>query len=471
MAYFKIAKAVPIPNYKMDTPVYMSMTLAATAAAGVSTIQVTHVNPLATKVKSSLAFQRGDTITLTTSAGITEQQMISRSYKSGSIYYLALQSTLTNSFAIGDNVAGYGTGWPENWNHVSDSFNAYTKTTLMPAGGGYSDNYAFRSSIIDTQGTLAFALNTFDTDYFEEYCFYRFGAWMKQDVVSGGGSHGIRLDVNDGKKAMTSSYNNTDLETWAEITFKNLPLLTSEDLAVSRTDFGYVQFVFTSLGKQEVWIDDIYLEHIRGIAPTADSIDSVYSYPSGESTVKIDTSIASEFAVNDIITLHGYNSTFTTIHGATGIIKLISGSEITIKNFSSTLAFAPGARLEQANNGYYTFTEVPNMDTSWTSTSTISKIRGVNNNMHTFNPAGWGERATKKAAFLNFDNVDISFFKKMKLFENWCEQGNFVNIHGFATEFPDMKTDMIYGKLELTGMKHNIWNRNWISFSLLIEEV
>ena len=138
---FSLAVGMRIPNYKFEQPIYVKLSIAATITAGDTSFTVTQVDP-GSEVAVSLALKRGDVIIL--SGTNTEHAVVSTCSYNGTNYTITVQSGLSYDYSSGDTVAGYGTGWPEGWDHSSSGYNKFSDTTIKPPSGGQTGDYGFR---------------------------------------------------------------------------------------------------------------------------------------------------------------------------------------------------------------------------------------------------------------------------------------------------------------------------------------
>jgi hypothetical protein len=220
-------------------------------------------------------------------------------------------------------------------------------------------------------------------------------------------------------------------------------------------------------------VDDLYLEHARGITPLTMSMSN-FTVPTPPSsplaTVYVEDT--SEFTVGDTVTIWGYNNTnITIVISSSGVIESIGTNTLTINNMTAGLAFAAGAMIEKKTNGYYTFTEYPDMGVEWSKTESITKQRTSNNSLKTYNTSGWGERSTKYSVSMGFSDVALTFFNKLKKFEELESRGELLNLHGLTDNVPEIGKDFIQCKMTLSGFKLNHFSRQKCSFSAIFEEV
>jgi hypothetical protein len=471
--YFKIAKAVNIPNYKFDQPIFISAQLTLAAASGANSLSTNAVAPTYSQVKSHFAWKRGDVLTLTTAAGATEQVIVQRAiaHPSLSDTSIVLQGTLSNSYAIGDTVYGYGTGWPHGWEHPSARA-GFSYTSLEPTHRGEGSDYSFRCNNLSTSSWAEIKMaDTFPTNHWEEYCIYRTGM-ISRGRFNPEDASMIYIKLSDGR-ASIPSYKISDEDHYAWTEYDSSVFVSTDDMS-SFTDYGYIAIMFYASSSIEAWIDSIYLEHARGLVPTAELSYDTPVVTTTSMFFRIDPVNAAEFTAGSLATIRGWNSARSSILSSTVMIGGIgTGADagyVQVTGIPTGNTWAAGTRLEEKNNGYYTFTEYPEMTTSWKKVVPITKQRTSGNNLKWANTSGWGDRATKYGLEMRFDNVAYTFYQKMRRCEEWCERGGLLNIHELSENFPELEFDWLQGKLEIHDFRHNIWDRERSSFTLIFEE-
>jgi len=489
---FEIAKAIRIANHKFDTPIYCSMKMSVANTVGEKSIRVAHVEPTAALVDLRNSIKRGDILTLTSSnssyEGQTEQVIVERSTYQAPYYYIGLQNALTKVYDVDDPVVGYGSGWPEGWNHGSAAYNKYSFTTIMPYGKGFSDNFAF--SLTNTadpttaQSTAILKSDAFEFDEWPEYSYYRAGFWMKQEVSSGLNVPRLIFYVNDG---ITSNYRllytDTDVIDWTEQEIYGSNFLSSPNLAQylggvsNRTTTGFIQLDILSWNKFTIFLDDFYLEHIRGVAPCVETSSANSPVNYATNTLFNVTGDLSEFTVGSTVNIWGWDATGANIiydKGTIvtdGIFDTSSLKALAVTGLTVGRQWGPGARIEQANNGFWTFTEYPDLGSVVpTKTENIVKYRNSNNSLRWANVSGWGERSSKYSLSMSFSNVPYTFYKKLRVFEEYCLQGGVVNLH-LKENVPEIHQGFLQGLLSLTPAAKSMWNRQNCSFQLTLEEI
>jgi len=189
---------------------------------------------------------------------------------------------------IEDCIKGYGTGWPDSWNHRYAVYNKFSNTAINPPGGGFSDNYCFFLSN-NENATGVVESDELEFDEWPEYCFLRAGFFIKQDVASGASASRVTLYLSDGLSLMTKYYAvSSDVTDWEEITATGVPFITSPNLAnyingtLNRSLKGAYRIDVSSSSRHNVFLDDVYVEHIRDISPHAETSDRVV--PAGSNT-------------------------------------------------------------------------------------------------------------------------------------------------------------------------------------------
>lgn len=486
---FSIGIAVPIPNHKFDQPTYVSATLTSAVTANSLIIYLTAVSPTASEVRLYTLLKRDDTLTLTSSntsySGYTEQVEIEKveAYSTTGAK-LTLKSPISYAYNSGDAVKGYGSGFPEGWILGSSMIDSLKQTTIIPPGGGYSDDYSFYA-LCDVAGLSWAALRDFDLPYFNEYCWYRQGTMVRAYLTGSNTQLVLSAFTSQGYGSAPTYvfrkyFKPTADNTWEQVTntFISSPNLSYYvDGSQYRTDrYGNIALEFNvdSTLYSYAWaaFDDVFLEHIRGIAPLSQSMMNIAvstpSYP-----VSVMVSNPTDFTVGSTVSVWGQSNTTTgTILFAQGKIDAISGTRLTISGLPAGYHWASGAMIEEKNDGYYTFEEYPDQEVSWESVSNVSMNRTTNNGLKVTNPSGWGERTTKVQVTMKFTNVSYSFYRKLKKFEDACKRGELINLHQDVTsqDLPELKQPFIQGILQLSGFTHSIWDRQKVSFQLQVFE-
>lgn len=485
-----MAIAYPLNNYKFNYPTYFTATLYADVAVGASLIYLDAVSPTATEVKLTTFLKRGDTITLTstdtTYNGYTEQAVVEK-VETATHVKVYLKEPLTYAYDSGDSVRGYGSGMPEDWIQGSGNIDRLYHTTIKPPDGGYADNYAFYSLCSQSGGGEAWiAHRDFELDHWKEYCWYRMGCMYKAYLT--GSTTTLKLGAYDGLGVYRYSFKPTTSNTWAEVNFNflsddNLSIYLDQQqnrgvdgsgnprlgnvslhMAVDPAAYSYAWSTF----------DDVYLEHIRGIAPIGQCLTDI-QVQAGGYPVYVRVSNPSDFTVGSIVSVWGLSGTTEgLIVASQGRIDSISSDSLTISGLTAGTKWASGAMIEEFNTGCWTFTEYPDVDgVSWEPVSSTSVQRTSNNGLKLFNTSGWGERPTRVQINMNFTDVSYTFYRKMLKFEEACKRGELLNLHQDTTSFdlPELKQPFFQGFMTITGFKHNIWNRELTSFQVSFLEV
>lgn len=480
---FSLGIAFPLDNYKFNYPTFFTATLYADVAVGASLIYLDAVSPTATEVKLTTFLKRGDTITLTSSDttynGYVEQAVVEK-IESATHVKVYLKEPLTYAYDSGDSVKGYGSGMPEGWIQGSANIDRLYHTTIKPPDGGYADDYAFYSLCSQTGGGEAWiAHRDFELDHWKEYCWYRMGCMYKAYLT--GSTTTLKLGAYDGLGVYRYSFKPTTDNTWAEATFKfitdeNLSKYVDQQSVRTRLGNASLHMVVDSTAYSYAWstFDDVYIEHIRGIAPIGQSLTDI-QVQAGGYPVYVRVANPDDFTSGSIVSVWGLSG---TTEGQTiasqGRIDSISGNSLTISGLTASTKWASGAMIEESNDGYWTFTEYPDVDgVSWEQISTTSSQRTSNGGLKLFNSSGWGERSSRVQINMNFTDVSYTFYRKLKKFEDACKRGELLNLHQDITshDLPELRSPFFQGFMSLSGFKHNIWNRQLVSFQLAFQEV
>jgi len=491
---FSLGVAVPIVNYRFNTPTFVSATLQAGANANTLSVKLTQVYPLSSEVPLTILFKRGDVVTLTSSNsaynGYTEQKEIERVDDDNSTIYF--KEKLSYDYDLGDSVKGYGTGMPDGWILNSLGLTTISESTIKPFGGGYSSDYGFYGCVSSKEvtegkdGWTYISMRDFDIDIWNECCWYRHGVFAKGLTFPNDTT--FTLSAYDGKVVLNGSVHNTNVKptetnTWEELTqtFKSssdLSTYTGVQNYYNRSRTGNVGFLIyvvnhaAGASGNYAWfnISDMYLEHIRGIAPITQALENIPN----DSVVYVKVENPEDFTAGNYVNIWGYTGNFEnrTVVSTQGKINSLSTvtKYLELTNFTTPTSFVSGAMIEEVNNGYYTFEEYPDMGVEWAKRTNISPTTTTNNTMKYFNLSGCGERSTKIDIKMQFTNVDYTFYKKMRLFEEYCERGEMLNLHGLKTELPETNRDMLQGFMKLEGFRHTMWSRQKVDFTLQFSE-
>lgn len=483
---FSIAVAIPISNHKFDKPTFVSATLASSILASEIEADLTAVYPTSTDAPLTMTLKRGDTLTLTSSVasylGYTEQAVIEK-VEAGASTKVTFTEPLTYAYNSGDSVKGYGSGLPDDWTRSAGG--TFYHTTMKPPGGGYADNHGFyffaEKSTSGIGQTIWFAHRDFELPVFSEYCWYRQGAMVRGFLTGASTQLGLSAFSRQQELAGYPSYINnyyfkpTAEDTWEEVstTFISAPVLSYYigGVPIRSNRYGNVAFNINidAANYSYAWacIDDMYLEHMRGVAPLSQSlmnIDVTSAYP-----VSIMVHNPSDFTVGNIVSVWGRYNSGNAIEGeiiyGQGKIDAISGNRLTVSGLPTGYNWASGAMVEEKNAGVYTFEEHPDMEgVSWEPVSNMALNRTSNNGLKYINPSGWGERTSKVQLTLKFTNVAYTFYRKLKKFEDECKKGNLLNLHQNG-DVPELKMPFIQGFMQLTGFTHDMWDRYKCSFT------
>jgi hypothetical protein len=477
MSNFVLGIGVNIPNHSFNYPTYFSNTIAnANVAAGATSFYISSVYPTSAELQPYNYMKRGDIIVLTSSSpsysGYTEHAEIVSCVQTGPDFVVTVKDALSYAYLIGDTVSGYGSGFPDGWLQRITTPESLFATTIKPHDGGYGDNYAFYGYANKNGATGGVenwvSLRDFDVDPWLEYCRYRVGCWTKCKLSGSGAYCAIRAYDGISTKQISWSAPTAD-NTWEEKTYS---FISGSNLQSStRTRTGNVSFHAYASADTDAstwfYVDDVYLEHIRGVAPVTQAIHNFTV--SGLSLTPILVDTASDFTVGSTVYVWGYNSSGSIIYSQ-GSVNSISGNYLYVVGLDSG-SYASGCRVEQTNNGYYELEEYPDQGVEWERVSTIVKNRSINNTLKLANIAGWGERTSKINIKMNFSVVSDTFYKKMKVFEDACASGSYTNLHGLSTQLPEIGTDFLQCNLTLSNFRHDIWDRTKVSFSATFEQI
>lgn len=514
---FSIAIAVPLVNHEFNQPTYFSATLTNAVAAGAVTIYLTASYPLFYTQEPSYGslplstiIQRSDTLTLTSThtsySGYTEQVEVEKveAYGTGGAK-LYLKEPVSYAYLSGDAAKGYGSAFPENWSKSansgkvvgSTSYADFFHTTITPPGGGYSDDYGFyflagKRDGKDTTAQSSFLLSQdFELPAFREYCWFREGMMIRASVSGGNTQFFLGAFSRQAMTGYQSHINSkyfkpTANNVWEEVTsvFRTAPNLSRyANGTLIRTDrYGNVSIgVYLDAAIYSyAWacVDDIYLEHIRGVAPLSQSMTNI-SVPTTSTPVYILVHNPSDFTVGRRISVWGRYNSGNAMEGeinfSQATINAISDNYLVVTFDSSAAGYtwASGAMIEEANQGYYTFEEYPDQNVSWDTLSNVSMSRSTNNGLKMVNPSGWGERTTKVQVNMHFTNVSYTFYRKLRKFEDACKRGELLNLHQdlSSQDLPELKKPFVQGIMQLSGFTHDMWNREVVSFNLNFLEV
>jgi hypothetical protein len=491
---FSLAVAVPINNFRFDTPTFVSATLTQVASANDISVKLTQVYPTSAEALLTTLLRRGDVLTLTSSvtatSGFTEQVEVERIDDSDNTVYF--KEKLSYSYMTGDSAKGYGTGIPEGWILGTKTLTGISESTIKPIGGGYSSDYGFYATMINYNNdanTFPFiAMRDWDIDPWLECCWYRQGIFVKgltyhNDSRFFLSAYDGRINANTGAAVGVNSFGFKEATpnnvAWEE---KTQTFITGENLTQYNTNVssirprtGNVAFLayvapHTGTDRNYVWftISDMYLEHIRGIAPITQSLVNI---PSTKDIIFVYTNNPSDFTVGNLVNIWGFKGFYESreVVSTTGKIETVGSNFLAISGFSSDQTFVSGAMIEEVNGGVYTFEEYPDLGVEWAPRKNVSVTPTTNNNLKYFNLSGWGERSTKVDIKMQFTNVGYTFYKKLRKFEEYCERGEMLNLH-LTDDLPELGRKFIQCFIKLEGFKHEIWNRERCSFTLQASE-
>jgi len=314
-----------------------------------------------------------------------------------------------------------------------------------------------------------------------EYCVYRMGYYLKNNISKGSGlPYKVADYLWDGiTYSQTGHSSETQDNTYTEYNHKALtqPNLSDAVDARRKIQFDIFSPSANNQGKTTSYFSDVYLEHARGIDESWDIVADTETVREG-STLSISLlNYPISLTTNDEVLIWGKN-TDNKYFGAYGVVAITNPNSIRVNirlihwESGSTInnpMFVAGSRVEKFGNGYYTFTEYPEQQTAWEKEEALPSYRTTNNSLKTFNISGRGERTTKYVIKLTYTNVDYTFYKTLRKFEEACLRGDLLNLH-LEDNFPEISRGFLQGVLSLSGFKHDMYDRTKVSFTFTFTE-
>ena len=285
-----------------------------------------------------------------------------------------------------------------------------------------------------------------------------------------------------------ATLNNTN---WTETDTGNNPKqgeMSTVDLSSVSQDAYLIIFVEgRNVGDYvSLFIDDVYLEHAHGTTPITRVTESI-SVARGSRLTNLTVVDASNFTVGEGVYL------VDKTNGQIGY-AVISRIDVDYRalNFSDTMWFRKwntttnkyeekdnGAldtdisvyddvRLQQTNNGYYTFTEYPirsslAIDEIYPET----KVSLADGSAKIFHTTSEGDKGVRYRIRCRFENVPSTMWDKLMVLLNWQRKGNMLNLHPMYDDLPSVMT----GRMRLSNITKTYWDLSYRSFNFEFEEL
>jgi hypothetical protein len=307
------------------------------------------------------------------------------------------------------------------------------------------------------------------------------GYYLKNNISKGSGlPYKVADYLWDGiTYSQTGHSSETQDDTYTEYNHKALtqPNLSGATDAARKIQFDIFSPNANNQGKTTSYFSDVYLEHARGIDESWDIVADTETVREGSTLSIALINYPISLTTNDEVLIWGKN-TDNKYFGAYGVVAITNPNSIRVNirlihwESGSTInnpMFVAGSRVEKFGNGYYTFTEYPEQQTAWEKEEALPSYRTTNNSLKTFNISGRGERTTKYVIKLTYTNVDYTFYKTLRKFEEACLRGDLLNLH-LEDNFPEISRGFLQGVLSLSGFKHDMYDRTKVSFTFTFTE-
>ena len=507
---WEMGVALPIKNHKFNVGSFGSSTLQTSVGSSATSFSF---------LKSGWAYKavkRGDVITVGPSTnssytGLSENVVVaSISEVGGYTGYatVSLRSALQYSYSATDIVRFYGNALGGGW-EITTTGNSnilFPQSITGHSGdsmsGKMKDNaqfirYDYSNADFNVNAkSYANLLYRFNSNPFIEHANYRVGMRYKSYGVnysgaidSQGGQEGvgayIHVSLTDGVGWFTGA-TQRDIRQNSWTTLEPADLSSKRRLSRVSLDntnsTGFLNMFVVGMSNNDkinLIVDDVYGEHAYGTTPITTT--SIYMTKSKISALSVVDN--SSFTVGEIVNLidrdtNTYGVGTIESLGGTGTIYLDETMNFYQWN-TSTMKYTeldipsaeilPGATVQQANSGYYTFAEYPIR-----STINIDLIENIRTNVLSNGSMNYGYPTSEDSSGdryrirARFSNVTETFFNKIMKFYSWQKQGYLLNLHPKYDDLPFVMT----GIMKISNIsKSEHWDLTRISFDFTFEEV
>lgn len=499
---WEMAVALPIKNNKFKYYKTVNTTFSiAYSSPGESEPRIV-VNSLSEVIGKEV--RKGDSIILGDSSysgyiGQSESNTIKSISVVSSRAYITLVNALENKYSIGDNVVIYGTKLAGGWSVVNSDYtfpqkiDAYTSEFIGGKVDEYVQHVIFDFDELPTnQNNISGQLRySFTNNPFLRAIHYRIGMWYKAYVTRTTGQTYAYIFLNDGKgtRASRSSSNITsDTGTWTELTSGDSSKVRMSSITQKELNTGYFSIVgrgFDANDDINLYIDCVYAEHAHGISPITELSKEI---PGKDTThpAKIITSL-------DVIS----NENFTTgeyviavdldneQYGIGVIASLPDDNTITLEGImwfymwdsdnntyteKQTLpwngTFSRGCRVQQANKGYYQFSEKAIQNSVGIENLNVLQTNKLSDGSETTYYNSDGSIGDRFKLTARFENVPQAMWEKLMVFDRYQKAGNLLNLHPKFDELPAVMT----GRMKITNVSKTYWDLTYRNFTFTFTE-
>ena len=491
--FWEMGVAVPIRNHKFRYGTYKSSALEGDVTSGASSVTIETTDPTIGNIA-----QRGDNMVLGPSTNTSytgKSETVGIESIVGNV--ITLKSTTSYAYDDDDPIRVYGTrlagGWTPNTDQGTTDEIILPKTLMGAVGelsGGKVDDYSqrvvfdFSDADFDTHDTVYAEFKYyFDSNPFQELFHYRAGAYAKLYGRNPGGDATRCLQLHDGIRNFTYSYSKvywlqSHLQWFhwhtgdASLILPSTPNLNTAE----NPHFNIYMGGTLNNHYMDMYLDDVYAEHAHETTPTTQTTLPIQV---DERVYVLNVMYGSEFTAGERVLLFDEaNGTYGigTVT-ATDAMAIYMGDMMYFYKLNGTTydaydycpaEISAGSRVQQANAGYYTFTEYPLR--SSLQVDQINPFKGTqlaNNayNVH-YNQTD-ADRGTRFRIRCRFQNVPETMWEKLMVFKRWQERGHYLNLHPQWDDVPQVMT----GVMQIQNIrKSDHWDLTYRSFDFVFEE-
>ena len=492
---WQMAVALPIRNNKFRYYTQKGTTLNGAVTTGASTATIDDTDPDMDEIA-----QKGDSVVFGPSTnssyiGKAETKIIS-SLTSTVITPIA---TMTNSYADGDGVRVFGTKLAGGWliSYTADSGTiseqtAYPKSIVPFTGsyaGGKIDNYCqhiifdFSDVNFKDVGPRAWAnlYNNFNSNPFLELIHYRAGMIYKSYGKNVSGQAAICISLSDGKRNFATGFTTTlNSEEFTELTTGTGVAIQPSTIDLSNASAGNIKIFGRGYGIDDyvsLFIDTVYAEHAHGTTPITQLEEELSS--TGQPVYALNVTDTTDFTVGErIFVVDKVNSQYgigvlgsvtTNAMNFTDMMLFykLSGSTYTEYELPES-DISAGVRVQQANDGYYEFTETADRNSiRFDIINDESTSRLADGSLNFAYPSSDADRGDRFILYARFSNVPETMWQKLMVLYRWQKRGNFLNLHPQLNDLPPTMT----GIMRISNItKSDHWDLTYRSFDFTFEE-
>ena len=490
---WEMGVALPIRNHKFRYGTYKSSTLNGDVTAADTTVIIVNTDPNITNVA-----QRGDSISIgpSTDSSYTGKSE-TKEIDSISSNTITLTSAVSNTYDSGDAVRIYGTRLAGHWTPNCDqgtTDNIVLPKTIMADTGEYSggkvDDYSQR--VVFDFSTADFTANDtvyaefkylFDAQPFLPLLHYRAGVYAKMFGRNISGDAHRALKLHDGIRSFTYAYSKvywlqSNLQ-WVHWNTGNNSLILPSTPNLAGASNPHLNIYVGGRGVSDymdMYFDDVYAEHAHETTPTT---RLTYPIQTATPTYVLNVMRGSNFETGEkVLVFDQDNDTYgigTITSASTDAIYMSDmmlfyelGTTTYTEYQEAQTEIPAGARVQQANAGYYEFTEYPlgnnlNIDLI----NPMTGLQVSDNSYRAYYSQADADRGDRFRVRCRFQNVTETFWQKIMVFYRWQKRGNLLNLHPKWNDLPPVMT----GYMQINNItKNDHWDLTRRSFDFVFEE-